>query len=181
MKTIKNKLLQQNYAVEPVEYKDQNKYLRQIAYWVGYFIFEFNNLDDILTNILGLHIGGGDIKIYEHIFLSGMSFNQKIELLDRLYKYETTFINFESSDESPKEKIKKLITELKELGTLRNTIAHANYYSLDKNGNIKAKTKFADSDAEEDWVAITRDFLVESINRISKFTEKIEDFDNQFH
>ncbi len=181
MKTIKNKLLQQNYAVKPVEYKDQNRYLRQIAYWVGYFIFEFNNLDDILTNILGLHIGGGDIKIYEHIFLSGMSFNQKIELLDRLYKYETTFINIESSEESPKEKIKKLITELKELGTLRNIIAHANYYSLDKNGNIKAKTKFADSDAEEDWVAITRDFLVESINRISKFTEKIEDFDNQFH
>ena len=181
MKTIKNRVLRQNYAAEPFEYKDQNKYLRQIAYLVGYFIFEFNNLDDVLTNILGLHIGGGDMKIYEHIFLSGISFTQKIELLDRLYKYELDFSNLEADEETPQEKVNKIINELEELRKLRNIIVHANYYSLDKNGNIKAKTKFNDSDVEEDWVSVTRDFLVESINHIIEFTEKIEEFDDQFH
>jgi hypothetical protein len=68
---------------------------------------------------------------------------------------------------------------LKELGGKRNSIAHANYFSLDKNGNIRENTKFSESDAEESWVAITRDFIVENINIIYVLTEKLEDFDEE--
>ena len=161
--------------------RDQNKYLRQIAYWVGYFIFEFNDLDDTLTNISGLHINGGDFRVYEHIFLSGLSFNQKIDLLDKHYKYELAWVSLGDGKESDKEKVKKVIDELKEIAKLRNIIVHANYYSLDSNGNIKAKSKFADEDIEEDWVAITRDFLVDSINQIIDFIDRLEEFDEQFH
>ena len=52
MKTIKNKLSLENYNTEPVDDKEQNRYLKQIAYWVGYYIFEFNRLEEL---VLSLH------------------------------------------------------------------------------------------------------------------------------
>jgi len=71
----------------------------------------------------------------------------------------------------------KIISELKDIAKIQNTVVHSNYDSLDKNGNIKEKTKFSESDAEENWIAITRDFLVENINRIVDLTQKIEDIE----
>jgi len=182
MKTIKKKLSGQNgIDFAPTDEPDLDKYLRQTAYWVGYFIFEFNEFEHTVTEILSLHIGGGDQTVYQHIFLTGLNFNQKVELLERIYSHEITFLVEKSSQENVKKKCKEIIAELKNIGGIRNNIVHANYYSLDKNGYVREKTKFSDSDAIEKWVSITRDFLVENINRIIDFSERLDDFDLEFH
>ena len=180
MKTIKNKLSLENYNTEPVDDKEQNRYLRQTAYWVGYYIFEFNRLEDIVTNIAAEHIDGGlEKNDYAYIFLTGMMFNQKVELLERYYNFLIGIQNPKNADNLTKES-KDIINELKRIGKNRNTIVHANYYSFDKNGNIKERTKFAGSDVEENWVAITREHLIEGINEIIDLIEKIENFDEDF-
>jgi hypothetical protein len=181
MKKIKNRLLQNTYEAEPAEEKEQNQYIRRIAYWIGLFIIEFNDLESVITKILSSRIHGMDFSGYEHVFLTGMMFNNKVELLARLYKYEINFINSDSRKEEMKKKASELINELKELGSKRNTIAHANYFSLDENGNIRENTKFSESDAEESWVAITRDFIVENINSIYDLIEKLDEFDEEVH
>lgn len=181
MKKIKNRLLQKSYDVEPVEEKEQSQYIKRISYWVGLFIIEFNDLESVITKIISSRIHGMAFNGYEYVFLTGLMFNNKVELLARLYKYEINFINPQSRQDLLKKKASELITELKDLGGKRNTIAHANYYSLDKNGNIRENTKFSDSEAEESWVAITRDFIVESINYIYDLTEKIEEFDKEVY
>ncbi len=177
MKIIKNKLSKGNYDAEPVDDSEQSKYLRKIAYWVGYFIFEFNDLENIITGIAAEHIDGRlENNDYAYIFLSGLMFNQKVELLERYYNFHLTM--FSPKDYAVKKKqVDEIIGELKSIGKIRNTIVHANYYSLDINGNIKEKTKFAGAEIEENWVSITRDFLVESINQVMDLTVKIEEFD----
>ncbi len=177
MKTIKNKLSLKNYDSEPVDGKEQNKYLRQIAYWVGCYVFEFNHLEDLITNIAAEHIDGGlEKNDYAYIFLTGMMFNQKVELLERYYNFLIGIQGPKNAEGLAKE-AQNIIGDLKRIGKNRNTIVHANYYSLDKNGNIKERTKFAGSDVEENWIAITREHLVESINEIIDLMEKVEKFD----
>jgi len=177
MKIVKNKLLQPSYDVESAGEKELSEYIRKVSYWIGNFVIEFNNLDDAVANLLGLHINGSDVRGYEYIFLSGMTFNQKVELLERLFKYGSNFVPPHSPASSSAEKKIKIISELKDIAKIRNTVAHSNYYSLDKNGNVKEKTRFSESDAEEHWIAITRDFLVENINYIIDLTQEIEDID----
>jgi hypothetical protein len=55
MKVIKTKL---SAKYTDVDEKEQNKYLRQIAYWVGYFIFAFNDLENTITKVIAGHIDG---------------------------------------------------------------------------------------------------------------------------
>jgi len=176
MKTIKNRLSQRNYSVDPVDEKEQNLYLRHIAYWVGYFVFEFNDLENTITNLAAEHIDGRlEKNDYAYIFLTGMLFNEKVELLERFYRF---WLNM-SESESLRSKTDEIIANIKAAGKARNMIVHANYYTLDKNGNIKEKVKFAGSDIEEHWVAINRDFLVENINHVMELTEMIQELDEE--
>jgi hypothetical protein len=168
--------LDPSYEAESADDNELRGYLRRIAYWIGCFNIEFNQLEDMVVKILELNLNGGDIRGYEYIFISGLSFNEKVNLLERLYKYHQNFVR-SSEAVAQVENVIKMIGELKELGNLRNMVVHANYYSLDKNGNVRVRTKFAESDAEEYWLAINRDILVDGINRITELSEKLEEID----
>lgn len=181
MKTIKNKLSIENYDSEPVSKTVQNKYLRQIAPSVAKYIFEFNRLEDSVARIAAEQIDGGSEKNeFAYIFLTGMTFNQKVELLERFYTFHIDEINPSSTDKL-KGDLRNISATLKSVGKTRNTIVHANYYSLDKNGNIKEKTRYAGSDVEENWVSITREYLMECIDQMVRLAEKIEEFDEDFN
>jgi hypothetical protein len=67
------------------------------------------------------------------------------------------------------------------LGNIRNTIIHSDYYSLDKDGFVRKEIKFSESDAEEQWVTITRDILVENLNRIVETSIRIEELDEEVY
>lgn len=180
MKIIKTKL---SSKYTDVDEKEQNKYLKQIAYWVGYFIFAFNDLENTITEIIAGHIDGRlDENEYAYIFLTGMQFGQKIELLERYYQfmlpYTTSILNINTEDALKKSK--DILTEIKELANMRNTIVHANYYSLNKNGNIISKIKFSNGNVEEHLVSITRDFLVESHNKAMELMEALEKLNEEF-
>ena len=180
IKTIKTKL-ESKYSI--VDEKTQNKYLRQIAYWVGYFIFAFNDLENTVTKIIAGHIDGRlDENEYAYIFLTGMQFGQKIELLERYYQFMLPYTTsiLKTNTEDALKKSKNILTEIKELANTRNTIVHANYYSLDKNGNITSKIKFSNGGVEEHLVSITRDFLVESHNKVLELMEALEELNKEF-
>ncbi len=180
MKITKNKLTQGDYGSELVDDKEQRKYLRQTAYWVGNFVFEFNDLENTVTRIIAEHIDGRlEKNEYAYVFLTGLMFNQKVEMLERYYNFHLAVFAHKNLGNIIKRK-NEIISELKTVGKNRNTIVHANYYSLDINGNIREKTKFAGADVEEHWVSINRDFLVESINQVIDLIEKSEEFDEDF-
>jgi hypothetical protein len=178
MRRIKHKLSEESYKTNPVNEKEQNQYLRQIAYWVGFFVFEFNDLENTITDIAAEHIDGRlEKNDYAYIFLTGMMFNQKVELLERYYRF---WINmFDRKNEELMRKTEKILADIKAAGSIRNTIFHANYYSLDQNGNIKEKIKFAGLDVEEHWVNINSDFLVENINHLMELAEKLQELDEE--
>jgi hypothetical protein len=182
MEKIKKVVLQtpNHFDTDTADEIEQNKYLRKIAYWVGYFIFVFNNLDGLVTNLLANEIGGGDIIDYAYIFMTGLTFNQKVELLDKLYTYKISYSKPMTREGEFRKRLDEIINKLKEIGKIRNTIVHANYYSLDKDGNVREKTRYAGPDVEEYWVGITRDFLVENINHVIKVAEEFDEFGDDF-
>jgi hypothetical protein len=180
MKMIKKKYIQQDTSIiEESNVESYSKYIRTITYWVGSFVIEFNSFENSITEILGWRINGADIRGYEHIFISGLTYNQKVELLQRLYRYSISFVNSENDQNALKKKSDELIAELRDIGKIRNAIVHSDYHSYDENGNVKEKIRFAESGAEEHWTAITRDFIVENINRMFDFMEKIEEFNTK--
>ena len=150
--------------------------MRQIAYWVGYFIFAFNDLENEITQLIAGSIDGHlEANQYAYIFRTGMQFSQKVELLERYYQFTLSQI----SNEELVNNVNATFSEIKNLASTRNTIVHANYYSLDKNGNIVGKVKFARGDVEEHLVSITKDFLVESHNKALELIEEVQKIDNQ--
>ncbi len=178
MKVIKKKLSEED---NDADFDGQEKYLRKIAYWVGYFIFEFNDLDDTVTRALAEHIDGHlEKNEYAYIFLSGLTFNQKVELLERYCNFHLKRYGNDGKHLEMKTEAEEIIGQLKAIGKIRNTIVHANYYTLDKNGNIKEKTRFAVPEIEQYWVSITRDLLVDKINFMIDFTPKIGEFSEMF-
>ncbi len=160
---------------------DLEKYPWNIAYMVGCVIFEFNDFENTINEILSLHIGGGDNKIYQHIFLAGMNFSQKVELLDRIYGHEITYLIKESEQTKINKERKELIAKLKEISAVRNSIVHANYFAVDKSGYVREKTKFSDGDAVEHWVLITSELLDETSDRLYELSEELDNFDSKFH
>jgi hypothetical protein len=186
MKTIKSKIAQpaalfQSSDHEPVDDTEVRKYLKQIAYWVGQVLFEFNHLEHIITSVIGERINRADVRGYEYIFLTGLTYSQKIELLQRLYRYEINFVNPPDRQEKLREDVDEIVKDLKELGKVRNSIIHSDYYTLDKNGFVRKEIKFSESDAEEQWVNITRDLLVENLNHIIEASTRIEEFDEEVY
>ena len=186
MKTTKSKLAQpgallQSSDHESVDIDEISKYLKKVSYWIGQIVFEFNELEHTITNVIGERINTADVRGYEYVFLTGLAYSQKIELLKRLYKYEINFVNPPERQKQLSKKTNEIIEEMKALGNIRNTIIHANYYSLDKNGFIRKEIKFSESDAEEQWVIITRDFLVENLNRIMEVSKRLEEFDEEIY
>jgi hypothetical protein len=111
-----------------------------------------------------------------------MQFSQKVELLERYYQFTLPFtasaLNINREDALKKSK--NILTEIKELANIRNTIVHTNYYSLDKSGNITSKIKFSNGSVEEHLVSITRDFLVESHNKAIELMETLEELNEEF-
>ena len=186
MKTSKSPISQPYAFDQSAEHKsaddsDLSKYLKQIAYWVGQVLFEFNRLETTLTAVIGERINGANVRGYEYVFLTGLTYAQKVELLQRIYRYQITFINPEVRQVELRKKTNDIITELKALGVIRNAIIHSDYYSLDSNGFVRKEIRFGESDAEEQWVKITRDDLVENLNRISSMTLSIEEFDEEVY
>lgn len=105
MKAIKNKLSIENYVAEPVDEREQRKYLKQIAYWVGYFTFEFNRLENSITDLAAEHIDGSlEKNDYAYIFLTGLTFNQKIELLERYYTFHINMLNPKNAESLEKKR-----------------------------------------------------------------------------
>jgi hypothetical protein len=184
MKISKSPLAQpfaidQSYEHESADDSDLSKYLKRIAYWVGQVLFEFNRLETAFTAVIGERINGANVRGYEYVFLTGLTYAHKVELLQRIYRYQITLINPEARQMELRKKTDDIIAELKALGAIRNAIIHSDYYSLDRNGFVRKEIRFGESDAEEQWVKITRDDLVENLNRISAATLSIEEFDEE--
>ena len=186
MKTSKTPIAQPYAFDQSAEHKsaddsDLSKYLKQIAYWVGQVLFEFNRLETALTAVIGERINGANVRGYEYVFLTGLAYAQKVELLQRISRYQITFINPETRQTELRKKTDDIIAELKALGVIRNAIIHSDYYSLDRNGFIRKEIRFGESDTQEQWVKITRDDLVENLSRISAATRSIEEFDEEVY
>lgn len=185
MKIIKSRLTQpasfHPAEHEPVDDNEIRKYLKQIACWVGQALFEFIRLEHTVTRVIGERINAADLRGYECVFLTGLTYAQKIALLQRLFRYEINFINPPDRQANLRKKTDETIEELKALGSIRNSINHSDYYSLDEKGFIRKEIKFSESDAEEQWVTITRDILVENLNHIIEASIRIEELDEEIY
>ena len=180
MKTTKKKYVQQDttfhLSEEGEDINASEKYFRIIPYWIGSFVMEFNSFEESITDKLGWKINHADVRGYEHIFLTGLSYSQKVELLNRLYKYSISFENSERKQKILKQEADNIITQLKDIGKVRNSIVHSDYYSYDENGKIKEKIRLTEFDIEENWIEISKELIVEYINLMYDVIENIEEF-----
>jgi hypothetical protein len=113
-----------------------------------------------------------------YIYITGMQYSQKVDLLERYYIY--AFGCSSSKKEEILSKINYHIGKLREFGKQRNSIAHANYYTLDKDGFIREKIKFIKTGIEEVRISINKDTIIELINAINEENEIFYEFDEEF-
>lgn len=186
MKVTKRQLYDGIGADDEVDDSDVRKYLRTITYWIGYFIMEFNLLDTVVTEAIAEKIDGGmETNEYAYIFISGMTFNQKVELLQRYHQYMLPImygaITEKDQCKGYLSRLDDLVEALKVMGNTRNIIAHTDYHTLDNDGNVVGKVKIEKGRVEQHLIAITRDFLVENINKTYELIDAVDEFEEDVH
>ncbi len=105
---------------------------------IGMFIISFSNMEDCVERDFAKSIHD-DADEPGYRIIKYLSFRDKVNLLKDDY---LAFIKY-SLPESKQEKILSelniIYSKLVELSEFRNRVAHANWYSLDKNGFVRCK------------------------------------------
>lgn len=113
------------------------------AYLIGKFMLHFNTLEHQLDiEIADLINNRSHTEGY--IIIKNLRYNQKIELLSDLCKPR---IFFNRKKKSYTNRLNFITKWLKEIGNLRNNIAHAYWFTLNDQGYVRIKV----TTDKEDW------------------------------
>lgn len=111
---------------------------RKYAFLIGKFLLSFIYLEHLL-DIEVANIINSRTHEPGYTVIKNLTYNQKVELLKSLIKPAIFY-----SRRAKKKKLERLdfvVNGLKDMGELRNKIAHANWYSLDSDGYVRVKIK----------------------------------------
>lgn len=145
---------------------------RKYAFLVGKFLLNFSYLEHSL-----------DIEIAElinnrthdqgYLVIKNLTYSQKVDLLSSLSKPMVFYSD--KNKRKKKERLEYVNKNLKNIGKLRNNIAHANWFSLDEDGYVRVKIK---PDTESglvkfERVKISEDTIKNGIKDMEKLMKKL--------
>lgn len=139
---------------------------------VGQFLINFSCLEHEL-NLAIADIFADDYHETGYVIIEKLTTRNKIELFHKMY------IRLESvKDKSSKDVLNKIKGQLESINTFRNSIVHANWQSLSKDGLVRTKIMV---DNQEGYVKfknikITLKIIQKKIKDIDKLIEKIYEY-----
>ena len=137
---------------------DNNKYLELSAPLIGYIVYDFNILEETLTDMICEMIS--EMWNDEGLVITqNMNFASKVALFDRYSKW------VQSGHEKKLPIHKSLVNNLIRCGQLRNIVVHSEYEPFDLEGYTLTKFKIDPNASNQEYVQ----FDIESLKRIRVF------------
>lgn len=153
------------------EYEKLQRYLGKIAPDIGYLVIAFNSLEDLLDNTIVEYVDANN-EVVGYAVISGMSFSQKIDLLNRIVSYELNILNIEKKKKAKVDKFNILLQTLREANVARNDIIHSAWMEYDlASRNVRTKMKVT----AEGLNPRNKKIEHADIRRAIKLIEKLED------
>lgn len=152
---------------------DIDEFLDSVAPEIGYLIFDFNSLEDSLTSLLCMIINDRTDSpglIVTH----GMRYSAKVDLLKRYVEHAQSVAEREIKSH------KNVMSELKECGTLRNMVVHAEWETADIDGYTLIKVKVKKGELIQDYVQFDLPSLKSIRTRITSLTEEFYEYEQEY-
>ena len=148
------------------------QYINNISPLIGKIIISFNNLDDTVNYVIKEIVSDPNYKDeIPWIFISEMSYNNKINVLKKLINF---FLRF--SEKDYENDFNNLINRLSECGRKRNYIVHANWMEINSDLLVKIKTKIKKDGAKNLYKVIKKENLIEIENYIDETNDILDNF-----
>ncbi len=164
--SIIEELEQYDYLSDNFEEKFISKYYPL----VGLFTFKFSYLEHSLNMVIADYISDREHES-GYLILQSLYFRNKIELFNRIFIRLSKF----NRRKTFKEKIKSLNSRLEKLNKFRNSIAHANWCSLDESGFVRTKIILDEEDASIKFKKVKMDLITirKNIKEIDALINKL--------
>jgi hypothetical protein len=152
---------------------DIDEFLDSVAPEIGYLIFDFNSLEESLTSLLCMIINDRTDSI-GLIITHGMSYSAKVDLFKRYVEHAQAIA------ENEIEGHKDVMAELRECGTLRNLVVHAEWGSADVDGYTLIKVKVKQGELIQEYVQFDSQSLKKIRTRINTLTDRLFEYEQNY-
>lgn len=139
---------------------------------ISLFLIEFSYLEHEL-NLAIADFFGDDYHETGYVIIEKLTFRNKIDLF---YKIYTKMESFKSKND--KDMLNKVKKQLESLNSFRNSIVHANWQSLTKDGFVRTKIVVDNQKGYVKFkkVEITPKIIRQKIKEIEKLTGQIDEY-----
>lgn len=173
MKRKEKYLLQYSYETKNI-LGDIDEFLDSIAPEIGYLIFDFNTLEETLTELLCMLINDRSSSPGLIITL-GMNYSTKVILLKRYLEHAQSIarqvIDFHQN----------MMMELQECGRLRNMVVHADWETGDLDSYTLVKVKIKKGKIIQEYIQFDLASLKNIRARIRSLTNKLCECEQEFY
>ena len=165
----KSKKLDQYLTHNIDDYKSIQKFLKRSAPIIGYIVHRFNTLEECLNITICQWINSRSDTM-GLLVIHKMTYSSKVDLLNRI---STQFKN----DTGREIKIqKKLISNLKETGRLRNAVVHAEWENTDFEGYTHVNIKINESGINQEYLQFDETSLKSILDLINNTIDLFENY-----
>lgn len=138
---------------------DSYEYVRELMPAIGEVVFWFNTLESDIDHILCHYISDRSDQMGIMV-VSNMMYATKIDLFEK-FTGELLRSKSQSIDW-----LLKLMSDLRECGSLRNKVVHANWMYTDKDGYTQVKVKLGKQGLEHELTQFTRESMALIVDKI---------------
>ncbi len=151
---------------------DAYEYVEDLLPLIGQLVLFFNGLESDLDQILCADISDrSDQKGL--LVLHSMMYATKVELFQRFSEDFMRGYNFDIPE------YKELVSNLRECGTLRNRIVHANWEYTDNTGYTHVRFKMSKDGLEHELTQFSIESMKQVINKILETREALSEFEEK--
>lgn len=153
-----------------------DEYFLKVAYRyyhvIGEFITDFSYLESTLNDAIADCLNADWVE-EGFLVMERLTFGGKVDLFNKLYLRKTALVPLKNKDV-----LLKIRDELSRLNTFRNSVAHADWQSLSKDGTVRTKIVV---DGEEGYVKFKRvpmtpKLIRENIKAIGRLMNKLDNY-----
>jgi hypothetical protein len=155
------------------ETDDSYDYVYDLMPLIGQVVIWFNSLELDIDHILCRYISDRSDQMGLMV-VSNMMYATKVDLFE---KFTTDFLR---SRDQPIEWFPQLMSDLRECGTLRNKVVHANWLYTDDDGYTQVKIRVGKQGLEHELTQFTKEAMNLIIGKIEAARDRLDYFNMEF-
>ena len=163
------------YIIEGVgDTDDAYEYVEELLPLIGEVVLFFNSLESDIDHLICEDIS--DRTDHKGLLvLHNMMYGTKVDLYERFKGEELRICGWDLPS------FKDMVSSLRECGTLRNRVVHANWQYTNDEGYTHVRFKMGKEGLEHELVQFSVESLEQIVQKIIDAREAIENFEEQLH